>query len=242
MLTDGKPCSHPGCLSHILHPCEGCGRIAGHTIKAEVLQESKAPTRDLTQQEKAVIAAPHPGDFGIQKEHWEAAKVYAKFWHNNQIKAEGLQSQKPFEMDWPDYHAEAMGCGLEDRGITDRYDAMRHGWDEAIERCAERLPVLYADPQPPAPCQKCAELRAEVERLTEKLESAKIPNSAKWARRYEDVLDQNNDLKHKIAEQSALIEKLAKEKLVAEKTAVEERQKADYWKACWTLLEQKKGN
>jgi hypothetical protein len=26
---DGEPCSHPGCLRHITHPCEGCGRIAG---------------------------------------------------------------------------------------------------------------------------------------------------------------------------------------------------------------------
>jgi len=24
-----KPCSHPGCLSHITHPCEVCGRTAG---------------------------------------------------------------------------------------------------------------------------------------------------------------------------------------------------------------------
>ena len=26
---DGEPCNHPGCLNHITHPCEGCGRIAG---------------------------------------------------------------------------------------------------------------------------------------------------------------------------------------------------------------------
>jgi len=28
-LRDGLPCGHPGCLSHVTHPCEGCGRIAG---------------------------------------------------------------------------------------------------------------------------------------------------------------------------------------------------------------------
>lgn len=28
-LPDGVPCDHPGCLSHISHPCEGCGRING---------------------------------------------------------------------------------------------------------------------------------------------------------------------------------------------------------------------
>ena len=24
-----EPCDHPGCLSHVTHPCEGCGRVAG---------------------------------------------------------------------------------------------------------------------------------------------------------------------------------------------------------------------
>lgn len=27
----GEPCDHPGCLNHVTHPCEGCGRIAGGT-------------------------------------------------------------------------------------------------------------------------------------------------------------------------------------------------------------------
>lgn len=27
--ADGEPCSHPGCLNHVTHPCEGCGRTAG---------------------------------------------------------------------------------------------------------------------------------------------------------------------------------------------------------------------
>jgi len=29
MLADGQSCSHSGCLHHVSHPCEGCGRIAG---------------------------------------------------------------------------------------------------------------------------------------------------------------------------------------------------------------------
>ena len=33
MLRDGEPCSHRGCLNHISHPCEGCGRIRGKNIK-----------------------------------------------------------------------------------------------------------------------------------------------------------------------------------------------------------------
>lgn len=34
----------------------------------------------------------------------------------------------------PDYHDEGMGCGLEDRNINDRYEAMAFGWEEAMER------------------------------------------------------------------------------------------------------------
>lgn len=48
------------------------------------------------------------------------------------------QAVEPFD-DYPDFNAEAMGCGLEDRGIKDRYDAMRYGWDSAVERVAERI-------------------------------------------------------------------------------------------------------
>ena len=69
---------------------------------------------------------------------------------------------EPFEVDWPEYHQRAMGCGLEDRGIRDRYAAMQYGWDQAIERVAERLPeTLYATPQaaaqPPAPSEAARE-------------------------------------------------------------------------------------
>ena len=34
----------------------------------------------------------------------------------------------------PEYHSQGMGCGLEDRSITDRYDAMEYGWEQAMER------------------------------------------------------------------------------------------------------------
>ena len=31
---NGVPCNHKGCLSHITHPCEGCGRIGGKLREA----------------------------------------------------------------------------------------------------------------------------------------------------------------------------------------------------------------
>lgn len=30
---DGEPCEHTGCLNHISHPCENCGRVAGISLK-----------------------------------------------------------------------------------------------------------------------------------------------------------------------------------------------------------------
>ena len=43
--------------------------------------------------------------------------------------------------DIPYYHS-GMGCGIEDRGITDRYAACEYGWDCAMERVAERFPEI----------------------------------------------------------------------------------------------------
>lgn len=31
-LKPDEPCGHRGCLSHVSHPCEGCGRLAGRLI------------------------------------------------------------------------------------------------------------------------------------------------------------------------------------------------------------------
>ncbi|HBR1848044.1 TPA: hypothetical protein L9M49_005034 [Klebsiella quasipneumoniae subsp. quasipneumoniae] len=52
----------------------------------------------------------------------------------------------------PQYHNEGMGCGLEDRGITDRYEACYYGWSKAMERvygevipCAEELEFPATD-------------------------------------------------------------------------------------------------
>ena len=62
--------------------------------------------------------------------------------------------QEPVEIEMPEYHSHGMGCGLEDRGITDRYQAMEYGWYEAIDRVKEELAnfgPLYTAPQPAIP-------------------------------------------------------------------------------------------
>jgi hypothetical protein len=41
--------------------------------------------------------------------------------------------------DLPEYHEQGMGCGLEDRNITDRYEAMGFGWEQAMERVESEI-------------------------------------------------------------------------------------------------------
>jgi len=40
IYDQGQPCQHPGCLCHLTHPCEGCGRILGAGVVVE-LPDSK---------------------------------------------------------------------------------------------------------------------------------------------------------------------------------------------------------
>jgi len=41
LLKDGEPCHHRGCLSHISHPCEGCGRVGGSTQLTRAYYEAR---------------------------------------------------------------------------------------------------------------------------------------------------------------------------------------------------------
>ena len=50
---------------------------------------------ELHSWEKAVLGPPHPGDFGIPKEHWEAAQHYANYWNENRAKAQPEPAQEP---------------------------------------------------------------------------------------------------------------------------------------------------
>ncbi|CEF54572.1 TMF family protein [Acetobacter ghanensis] len=74
----------------------------------------------------------------------------------------------------PEYHDQGMGCGLEDRNIHDRYEAMSYGWDQALERACSEFPetVLQSDA-----LAKLAEKDAEIARLREALESLENANN-----------------------------------------------------------------
>jgi hypothetical protein len=53
----------------------------------------------------------------------------------------------PIEIDWPELHSQALGCGVEDRNIHDRYEAAEYGWQDGVDRAAERVPeeIFTAD-------------------------------------------------------------------------------------------------
>lgn len=77
---------------------------------------------------------------------------------------------KSIEINWPEYHYSGMGCGLEDRGIHDRYDAMLYGWTCAVERCVEAIPdeaLLLASDVSALIVAKDAEIARLREALTE---------------------------------------------------------------------------
>jgi len=58
-----------------------------------------------------------------------------------------VEGAERWEFEEPEYHVQGMGCGLEDHSIHDRYEAMAYGWDQAVERCIERIPEeLYTRP------------------------------------------------------------------------------------------------
>lgn len=48
------------------------------------------------------------------------------------------------------FHGEAMGCGLEDEGITDRYEAMLYGWNKATKQFYSEIVPSVDDIETPA--------------------------------------------------------------------------------------------
>lgn len=60
----------------------------------------------------------------------------------------------------PEYHDCGMGCGLEDRDITDRYEAMYHGWESAMGRVYSEV-IPDAMPETPATDAALASVRLQ---------------------------------------------------------------------------------
>jgi hypothetical protein len=46
---------------------------------------------------------------------------------------------------FPTYHTQGMGCGLEDRCINDRYEAMAHGWNSLADRVHDEVIAIAVE-------------------------------------------------------------------------------------------------
>ncbi|MGH8422029.1 MAG: Lar family restriction alleviation protein [Pseudomonas fluorescens] len=82
---------------------------------------------------------------------------------------------QPVDFDYPEYREQGMGCGLEDRGITDRYEACRYGFDEALDQFAQMIDGM-------GPLYRCADAD-EVERLTRANEALINQRGEAWLER-----------------------------------------------------------
>lgn len=56
-----------------------------------------------------------------------------------------LPLPEPIELVWPEMHSHALGCGVEDRGIRDRYEAAEYGWQDGVDKAASCVPEQVYD-------------------------------------------------------------------------------------------------
>lgn len=52
---------------------------------------------------------------------------------------------EPIDINWPTLNSHALGCGVEDRGIHDRYEAAEYGWQDGAEMAASCVPEQVYD-------------------------------------------------------------------------------------------------
>jgi hypothetical protein len=81
-----------------------------------------------------------------------------------------LPLPEPLEIYWPQLNSNALGCGVEDRNIRDRYDAAEYGWQDAMERAIECVPeYIYT-------AEQVRELLSEAAALAEQVQGQQVPN------------------------------------------------------------------
>ncbi|HID1022688.1 TPA: hypothetical protein ACXDFS_005144 [Klebsiella michiganensis] len=123
-----------------------------HSPVSLVADEKRGSTITLQAVNELIQSLESAGELSIKE---TKVMVLAKAYQ--QLAAENVEMKQIIDSvtnldNEPQYHDEGMGCGLEDRGITDRYDACRYGWDEAMERiygevipCADELDFSATD-------------------------------------------------------------------------------------------------
>ena len=123
-----------------------------HSPVSLVADEKSGSTITLQAVNELIASLESAGELSIREQKFlKLAKAFKQLAAENVAMKQIIDSVTNLDNE-PQYHDEGMGCGLEDRGITDRYDACRYGWDEAMERiygevipCADELDFSATD-------------------------------------------------------------------------------------------------
>ncbi|EPQ1703183.1 hypothetical protein L9F65_003688, partial [Klebsiella pneumoniae] len=123
-----------------------------HSPVSLVADEKRGSTITLQAVNELIRSLESAGELSIREQKFlKLAKAFKQLAAENVAMKQIVDSVTNLDNE-PQYHDEGMGCGLEDRGITDRYDACRYGWDEAMERiygevipCADELDFSATD-------------------------------------------------------------------------------------------------
>lgn len=100
---------------------------------------------------EAWLKGPHPNNWNDSNhpltvgEHIAASNAWnaALKWQAAQAADAGRELPPlppPYEIEWPELHSQALGCGVEDRNIRDRYEAAEYGWQDGVDKAVERVP------------------------------------------------------------------------------------------------------
>jgi hypothetical protein len=91
-LPDGIACSHPGCLSHVTHPCEHCGRIAGRRPRC-----TPETLRELVARLVVEHNVPCMMEGMYHADAWEEdlkeSDEYARLWHRDAERLKAFEAQ-----------------------------------------------------------------------------------------------------------------------------------------------------
>lgn len=62
-----------------------------------------------------------------------------------QVEIQLPELPEPVEIEWPQLHRQGLGCGVEDRGLYDRYECAEYGWQDGVDRAIECVPEQIFD-------------------------------------------------------------------------------------------------
>jgi hypothetical protein len=149
------------------HPCHaGIATVSLRSAMDELLGTVDGENMDWKQQATLLalekIARPSPAsDVGAPSPSSVGDAIRA------------MPLPEPLEIYWPQLNSNALGCGVEDRNIRDRYEAAEYGWQDGVDKAAERVPedIYTAD--------QVRELLSEAAAIAEQVQGQLVPDG--WA-------------------------------------------------------------